>query len=126
MKRSRTRVGIGLLVAAAVWLLLDRLIPFEATTLAVALARMALFALIASAVGGFIAIHNFVIPAIVLAALTWIAILGYSMYLGWSVGNPLWDYVVWNLPSTVLIPAVAIGAKIGTVAATKHARSSTA
>ena len=114
-----------MLAAAAAWLLLDRLIPFDATTLTGALARMSLLAIIASAMGGFIAVEKFVIPAIALAAFTWVTTVGYSMYLGWDVGIPLWDYVLWNLPSTVLIPAVAIGAKIGSVTATKHARSIT-
>ena len=125
MDRNRVRIGVGLLAAMAVWLLLDRLIPFEATTLTVALARMSLLAIVGFAIGGYIAANRFVVPAMALAALTWIAVAGYSMYLGSSIGNPLWEYVVWNLPSTVLIPAVAIGAKIGTVAAAKRSRSTT-
>ena len=63
---------------------------------------------------------------VVLGSLIWIAVAGYSVYLGLSTGGPLWDLVIWNLPSAVLIPALAIGAKIGTVAATMRARSTTA
>ena len=126
MNRNRVRVGVGLVAAVAVWLLLDRLIPFESTVLPVALARMSLLAIVAFAIGGYIAADKFVVSAMALAALTWIAVAGYSMYLGSSIGIPPWEYFVWNLPSTVLIPAVAIGAKIGTVAAAKCARSTTA
>ncbi len=113
-------------MSVAVWLLLDRLIPTAATGLSAALVQMSLLAVVAFAMGGVIANSNFVVPATVLAALAWFAIAGYSMYLGSSIGQPLWDYVVWNLPSSVLIPAAAVGAKIGTVAAARLARSTAA
>ena len=123
MKRNRVQIGVGLIASVAIFLLLDRFIPVAATELTVALARMSLLAFIAFAIGGLIATSNFVVPAAVLATLTWLAVAGYSMYLGSSVGNQLWDYVVWNLPSSVLIPAVAVGAKIGTIAAARLAPS---
>ena len=121
MKRNRIQIGVGLTASVAIFLLLDRFIPVAATELTVALARMSLLAFIAFAIGGLIATSNFVVPAAVLATLAWLAVAGYSMYLGSSVGNQLWDYVVWNLPSSVLIPAVAVGAKIGTIAAARLA-----
>ncbi len=126
MKRNRVQIGVGLIASAAIFLLLDRFIPVAATELTVALARMSLLAFIAFAVGGLIATGKFVVPATVLATLTWLTVAGYSMYLGSSIGYPLSDYVVWNLPSSVLIPAAAAGAKVGTIAATRLAPSKTA
>ena len=126
MKRNRVQIGVGLIASVAIFLLLDRFIPVAASELTVALARMSLLAFIAFAIGGLIATSNFVVPAAVLATLTWLAVTGYSMYLGSSMGNPLWYYIVWNLPSSVLIPAVALGAKIGTIAAARLAQSNTA
>ena len=123
MNRNRVQIGVGLIASVAIFLLLDRFIPVAATELTVALARMSLLAFIAFAIGGLIATSNFVVPAAILATLTWLVVAGYSMYLGSSVGNPLWDYVIWNLPSSVLIPAVAVGAKIGTIAAARLAPS---
>ena len=126
MNRNRVQIGVGLIASVAIFLLLDRFIPVAATELTVALARMSLLAFIAFAIGGLIATSNFVVPAAILATLTWLVVAGYSMHLGSSVGNPLWDYVIWNLPSSVLIPAVAVGAKIGTIAAARLAPSNTA
>jgi hypothetical protein len=84
---------------------------------------MSLLALASFVIGGLIAKSDFVVPAAVLATLTWLAITGYSVYLGSMIGNPLLDHIVWNLPSSVLIPAVALGAKIGTIAAVRLASS---
>ena len=126
MKRNPVRIGVGLITSVALFLLLDRFIPFAPTELSVALVRMSVLALVSFAIGGLIADSDFVVPAAVLATLTWLAVTGYSVYLGLITGNPLWDYIVWNLPSSVLIPAVALGAKIGTIAAGKLASSNIA
>jgi len=87
---------------------------------------MSVLAIVAFMIGGLIATRDFVVPATALATLIWLAIAGYSMYSGSSLGDPLWGYVVWNLPSSVLIPAVAVGAKVGTIAAARLARSTSA
>ena len=100
--------------------------PATATGLSTALVQSSLLAVVAFAMGGVIAKCNFVVPATVVVALAWFAITGHSIYLGSSIGQPLWDYVVWSLPSSVLIPAAAVGAKIGTVAAARFARSTAA
>lgn len=123
MNRNRVQIGVGLIASIAIFVLLDQFTPAAATELTVALVRMSFLAFIAFAIGGLIATSEFVIPATVLATLTWFAVVGYSVYIGSSIGQPLWDYVIWNLPSSVLIPAVAIGAKIGTVAAARLASS---
>ena len=126
MKRNRIRIGVGLITSVAVFLLLDRFIPFAPTELSVVLVRMSLLALVSFTIGGLIAKSDFVVPAAVLATLTWLAVTGYSVYLGSITANPLWDYIVWNLPSSVLIPAVALGAKIGSFAASRVAPSTIA
>ena len=126
MKKNHIQIGVGLIASISIFWLLDRFIPDAATGLTISLARMSLLAFIAFSIGGLIATNDFVVPAAVLATLAWLAVVGYSMYLGSSIGQPLWDYVVWNLPSSVLIPAVAIGAKIGTIAAAGLASSKTA
>ena len=123
MNRNRIRIGVGLTTSVAFFLLLDRFIPLDSTTLSVVLVRMSLLALASFVIGGLIAKSDFVVPAAVLATLTWLAITGYSVYLGSMIGNPLLDHIVWNLPSSVLIPAVALGAKIGTIAAVRLASS---
>lgn len=121
MKRNRIRIAAGLITSAAIFLLLDQLIAVATPDLAIALAQMALLAFIAFAIGGLIATSDFVFPAAIFAALTWLAVAGYSIYIGLSLGNPIWDHFVWNLPSSVLIPAVAVGAKVGTSAAARLA-----
>lgn len=119
IKKSRIQIGVGLVASISIFLLLDRFTPIAATGLTVALARMSLLAFIAFAIGGIIATNDFVVPAAVLATLTWLAVVGFSMYLGSSMGQPLRDYIVFNLPSSVLIPAVAMGAKVGTIASAR-------
>lgn len=99
----------------------DRFIPFASTELSVSLVRMSLLALASFAIGGLIAKSDFVVPAAALATFTWLAVAGYSVYLGSITVNPLWDYMFWNLLSSVLIPAAALGAKIGTIAASRVA-----
>ena len=124
MKRNRIRIAAGLITSVAILLLLDQLIAGATPNLTIALAQMALLAFIAFAIGGLIATRDFVFPAAILATLNWLAVVGYSIYIGLSLGNPIWDYIVWNLPSSVLIPAVAVGAKVGTSAASRLAPSS--
>lgn len=121
MKRNRIRIGVGLITSVAIFLMSDRFIPFASTELSVSLVRMSLLALASFAIGGLIAKSDFVVPAAALATFTWLAVAGYSVYLGSITVNPLWDYMFWNLLSSVLIPAAALGAKIGTIAASRVA-----
>ena len=50
MKRNRLRIGVGLIASVAIFLLLDRSIPFASTELSVALGRMSLLALVSFAI----------------------------------------------------------------------------
>lgn len=112
-------------MSVSVFLCLGWLIPDGATDLIVVIVRMSLLAFAAFVIGGLIATGDFVVPAAVVATLAWLSVVGYSIYLGSSLGQPLWDYVLWNLPSSVLILAVAIGAKTGNIAAAKFASART-
>ena len=117
MARKRTQIALGLVSAAGIWLGLDYLAPSNSTTLEFALIRMSSLALIAFGAGGLVAKRDFLVPAIVMALIVWLASTAYSLSIGLSLGNPMWLQFVWNLPNLVLIPAVAIGAIIGTAAA---------
>jgi len=114
MVPKRARIALGLLSAMAIWWGLDYFAFNDSATLEVALIRMSIGAFIGFLFGGLIASDNFLIPATVLALVLWVATTSYSLFIGMSIDNPMWPQFVWNLPSLVLLPAVAIGAIVGT------------
>jgi len=126
MDTNRARIAIATLVTVATYLLLDLVLPWNSTSLIAVLVRMSLITVAVCAIGGYIAVGSFIVPAIILAALTWIATTAYSMYLGLDFGDVSFDRLVWNLPNAVLVPAAAIGAKIGSIMAVRGGRSSVA
>ena len=123
MTQEQSQIALGLIAAAGIWLGLDYLSPSNSTSLEFQLIRMCFFALIAFGIGGFVAKRGFLIPALVLALVVWSATTVYSLSIGWKLGNPMWSQFIWNLPSLVLMPAVAIGTLVGTAAA-KRIRTS--
>ena len=114
MTQERIQITLGLIVASAIWLGADHLLPHVSSSLAFSLAQMSAVAIVAFGVGGLVAKSNFIVPATILALVMWIAATAISLSIGWRLGNPMWPQFVWNLPSLVLVPAVAVGAAIGT------------
>ena len=104
-------------MAVGIWFSLDQLVPDKAESLNFALIRMSALAVVAFGLGGFVARRGFLIPAMLLALVIWIAVTAYSLSIGFELGNPMWPQFSWNLPSLVLIPAVAVGALTGTATA---------
>jgi hypothetical protein len=119
MTQEKIQIALGLILASAIWLGLDHLLPHVSSSLTFALAQMSAVAIVAFGVGGLVAKSNFIVPATVLALVMWLAATAFSLSIGLRLGNPMWPQFVWNLPSLVLVPAVAIGAAIGTSAG-KH------
>jgi len=87
------------------------------------LLRMSSHAVVACAIGGYIAAERFVVPVMILAALTWFATTGYSMYIGAHFDDVSLDRLIQNLPFAILVPASAIGAKFGMMTAAWRRRS---
>ena len=117
MARNRAQIALGLLLAVSVWFSMDQLAPDKAELLTLALTRMSLLAIIAFGIGGFVARANFVVPSMCLALVVWLVVTAYSLSIGFELGNSMWSQFVWNLPNLVLIPAVAVGALVGTAMA---------
>ena len=121
-KSTQVRIGAGLIASVAIFLLLDRVLPIQATSLTAVLVRMSVCAFLAFAIGGFIAKRNFVGVAGALAAFAWVGVTGYSIYLGSNFDQSAWDSLIWNLPSSVLIMAAVAGALAGTFLASRQPR----
>jgi len=117
MARKRAQIALGLGLAMGVWLGLDQFAPDGSGSLSSALLRMSLLAFVAFGIGGFVARRDFLVPAILLALIVWVAVTAYSLSIGFRLGNPMWSQFVWNLPNLILIPAVAVGALVGAAAA---------
>jgi hypothetical protein len=87
---------------------------------------MSFFAILACAIGGYIAAESFVLPAMILAMFAWITVTAYSFFMGAGFGDVSLERLVWNLPNAVLIPAAAVGAKLGTTIAAQRGKSASA
>ena len=126
LDQKRTRILIGLVAVVAVWVLLDLMFPWESTTLTNVLAQMSFFAIVACTIGGYIATENFVLPATILAVFVWFSVTAYSFFIGAEFGDASFERLVWNLPNAVLIPAAAVGAKLGIAVAAQRGKSASA
>ncbi len=117
MERNRAQIALGLVLAVGVWFSLDQLTPDKAGSLNIALIRMSLLAIVAFGIGGYFAREDFLVPSMCLALVVWLVVTAYSLSIGFELGNPMWTQFIWNLPNLVLIPAVAVGALVGTAVA---------
>ena len=113
MTKNTAQISLGLLLAVVAWVSIDYFAPDESGSLIYALSRMSLLAMISFAMGGLVARTNFVFPSICFAIAVWVVVVAYSLSIGVELGNSMWSQFVWNLPSLLLVPAVAVGALAG-------------
>ncbi len=118
MARNRAKVALGLLLAVGVLFGMDQLAPDNAGSLTFALGRTSLLTIVAFGIGGLVAREGFLVPSICLALVMWLVVTAYSLSIGLELGNPMWSQFIWTLPNLVTIPAVAIGALLGTAMTT--------
>jgi hypothetical protein len=117
MARNRVQIALGLLLAIGIWFSMNQLTPDKGESLTLALTKMSLLAIVAFGIGGFVARANFILPSMCLALVVWLVVTAYSLSIALELGNPMWSQFIWNLPTLVLIPAVAVGALGGTAMA---------
>ena len=125
MDRNQPRIVFGLLSTVVAFSVFGVMFPHETgvVNISLVLLRMSFHAAVACAIGGYIAGDKFVVPAMILAALTWFATTAYSMYIGAHFDDVSFDRLLQNLPFAILVPASAIGAKFGMMAAAWRRRS---
>ena len=125
MDKSQFRIVLGLLAAVFSYFILDIIFPIGTGIVSLwqILLPMSCYAAVACAIGDFIASDSFVIPASILATFTWLIGAAFSMHIGMQIDDVSVDRIVQNLPFAIIVPAAAIGAKLGIMTAAWRRRA---